>query len=152
VTTLYCYDPLYLEHDLPGHPESRRRLERIMASLADSGLQTRMSPIRPLPVDLALLEAVHSPAYVATIRQIAARGGGFLDADTYLGEHSYDAALLAAGGAVELVRAVVSGRATNGLALVRPPGHHAAGGRGMGFCLFNNIAGRRWMSSPWSAS
>jgi acetoin utilization deacetylase AcuC-like enzyme len=140
VTTAYCYDALYLEHDLPGHPESRRRLERVMASLVDSGLQTRMSPIRPLPVDLALLEAIHSPAYVATVRQIARRGGGFLDADTYLGAHSYDAALLAAGGAVELVRAVVSGGASNGFALVRPPGHHATSGQGMGFCLFNNIA------------
>jgi acetoin utilization deacetylase AcuC-like enzyme len=140
VTTAYCYDPLYLEHDLPGHPESRRRLERVMASLADTGLQTRMSPILPLPVDLALLEKVHSPAYVATVRQIALRGGGFLDADTYLGARSYDAALLAAGGAVELVRAVVSGSASNGFALVRPPGHHATPGRGMGFCLFNNIA------------
>ena len=140
MTTAYCYDPLYLEHDLPGHPESRGRLERVMASLAGTGLLARMTPIRPLPVDLALLEAVHSPAYVAAVRQIAGRGGGFLDADTYLGPRSYDAALLAAGGAVELVRAVVSGRATNGIALVRPPGHHATGGRGMGFCLFNNIA------------
>jgi acetoin utilization deacetylase AcuC-like enzyme len=71
---------------------------------------------------------------------MAGRGGGFLDADTYLGARSYDAALLAAGGVVELVRAVVSGRASNGFALVRPPGHHSTPARGMGFCLFNNIA------------
>jgi acetoin utilization deacetylase AcuC-like enzyme len=77
---------------------------------------------------------------VARVRQIAGRGGGFLDADTYLGSRSYDAALLAAGGLVEVVRAVVAGRATNGIALVRPPGHHATPARGMGFCLFNNIA------------
>ncbi len=111
-----------------------------MAALADAGLRTRMAPIRPLPIDLGLLEKVHAPAYVAKVRQIALRGGGFLDADTYLGARSYDAALLAAGGAAELVRAVVSGRASNGFALVRPPGHHATAARGMGFCLFNNIA------------
>jgi acetoin utilization deacetylase AcuC-like enzyme len=140
VTTAYCYDPLYLEHDLPGHPESRVRLERVVASLTDMGLLARMTPIRPLPVALGLLEAVHAPVYVARVRQISARGGGFLDADTYLGARSYDAALLAAGGAVELVRAVMSGRAANGIALVRPPGHHAMASRGMGFCLFNNIA------------
>jgi acetoin utilization deacetylase AcuC-like enzyme len=140
VTTAYCYDPLYLEHDLPGHPESRVRLERVMVSLADTGLLARMTPIRPLPVDLALLQAVHAPAYVATVRQISARGGGFLDSDTYLGPRSYDAALVAGGGVVDLVRAVISGRAANGIALVRPPGHHATSARGMGFCLFNNIA------------
>jgi acetoin utilization deacetylase AcuC-like enzyme len=140
VTTAYCYDPLYLEHDLPGHPESRGRLERVMASLVDTGLLARMTPIRPLPVELSLLKSVHAPAYVAAVRQISARGGGFLDSDTYLGPRSYDAALLAAGGAVELIRAVNSGRAANGIALVRPPGHHATAARGMGFCLFNNIA------------
>jgi acetoin utilization deacetylase AcuC-like enzyme len=140
VSTSYCYDPLYLEHDLTGHPESRMRLERVMASLAGVGLLERMLPIRPLPVDPDLLERVHAPAYVARVGQIAGRGGGFLDADTYLGPRSYDAALLAAGGLVELVRAVVAGRAANGIALVRPPGHHATPSRGMGFCLFNNIA------------
>jgi acetoin utilization deacetylase AcuC-like enzyme len=111
-----------------------------MVSLAKTGLVACMTPICPLPVDLSLLEAVHSPAYVAMVRQIASRGGGFLDSDTYLGPRSYDAALLAAGGAVELMRAVVSDRVSNGFALVRPPGHHAMSGRGMGFCLFNNIA------------
>ena len=70
MTTAYCYDPLYLEHDLPGHPESRLRLERVMVSLAKTGLVACMTPICPLPVDLSLLEAVHSPAYVAMVRQI----------------------------------------------------------------------------------
>jgi acetoin utilization deacetylase AcuC-like enzyme len=144
VTTAYCYDPLYLEHDLPGHPESRVRLEAVMASLASTGVLARMTPVRPLPAGLNLLEKVHSPAYVARVRQIAGQGGGFLDADTYLGPRSYDAALLAAGGAVELVRTVVLGRASNGFALVRPPGHHATPARGMGFCLFNNIAVAAW--------
>jgi acetoin utilization deacetylase AcuC-like enzyme len=140
VTTAYCYDPLYLEHDLPGHPESRTRLERVTASLAETGLLARMTSVRAAPVDLPLLEAVHAPEYVAAVRQISARGGGFLDADTYLGARSYDAALLAAGGAAEVVRAVMSDQVRNGIALVRPPGHHATRARGMGFCLFDNIA------------
>jgi len=140
LTTLYCFDPLYLEHNLAGHPENRARLEQIMATLTATGLSARMAPLRPRPVDLALLARVHSEDHVTAVRQLAERGGGYLDMDTYVGPASYDAALLAAGGAVELVRAVLDGRGHNGIALVRPPGHHATRGRGMGFCLFNNVA------------
>jgi len=32
------------------------------------------------------------------------------------------------------------GRARNAFCAVRPPGHHATRGRGMGFCLLNNAA------------
>lgn len=138
--TAYCYDPLYLAHDLDGHPESRVRLERIMAGLDAEGLLGRMASIAPQPADLALLARVHAESYIATVQRVAAGGGGFLDADTYLTGHSYDAARLAAGGTVELVQAVLAGRAHNGIALVRPPGHHATRARGMGFCLFNNVA------------
>jgi len=53
---------------------------------------------------------------------------------------SYDAALYAAGGAIEATDAVISGRTNSAFALVRPPGHHATSLTAMGFCLFNNIA------------
>jgi len=134
------YDPLFLEHDLPGHPESATRLERIVTKLVSAGVWQRMQPVIPQPVGLPLLERVHDPGYISRVREIAARGGGYLDADTYLVGRSYDAAMLAAGGTVELTRNVVAGDLRNGIALVRPPGHHAERRRGMGFCLFNNIA------------
>ncbi len=138
--TAYCYDPQFLKHDLPGHPENRSRLEHALAALEQSGLLVRMLPLTPRPVDLDLLGRVHSAGYIASLRALAQRGGGHLDADTYVGPASFDVALLAAGGLVELVRAVLEGQARNGIALVRPPGHHAVPARGMGFCLFNNIA------------
>jgi acetoin utilization deacetylase AcuC-like enzyme len=60
--------------------------------------------------------------------------------DTYVRSASYEAALMAAGGLVEATRSVLDGELDNAFALVRPPGHHALRARGMGFCLFNNVA------------
>jgi acetoin utilization deacetylase AcuC-like enzyme len=67
-------------------------------------------------------------------------GWGHLDADTFFCPETEEAAWLAAGGAVELCRAVVEGSVRRGIALLRPPGHHACSSRAMGFCLLNNIA------------
>ncbi len=139
-TTAYTYDPLFLAHHLSGHPESRTRLERVLAELEQTGLLARMTLIPPQPASRELLTAVHSADYVQALAALARRGGGHLDPDTYVGPRSYAAAELAAGGVVALVRAVVAGQARNAIALVRPPGHHARRGGGMGFCLLNNVA------------
>jgi acetoin utilization deacetylase AcuC-like enzyme len=71
---------------------------------------------------------------------VARRGGGWLDMDTVMSSGSYEAALYAAGGAIEAVAAVMGGEVNGAFALVRPPGHHATAGEAMGFCLFNNVA------------
>ena len=39
-----------------------------------------------------------------------------------------------------MIDEVIAGRADNGFALVRPPGHHAEYNAALGFCVFNNIA------------
>jgi acetoin utilization deacetylase AcuC-like enzyme len=88
---------------------------------------------------------VHTPAYVERLELITKRGGGHLDADTYVIGDTYEAALRAAGGLTNLVDAVMRRQADNGLALVRPPGHHALAYNGMGFCIFANVAvAARW--------
>lgn len=76
------------------------------------------------------------------IEKIAATVGhlSMLDPDTFTSPDSYDTALLAAGGILDVVDRVMSGELDNGFAAVRPPGHHAETQRPMGFCLFNNIA------------
>ncbi len=68
------------------------------------------------------------------------QGGGAADPDTVVGEHSYRAALHAAGGACEMTRALLAGEASLGFSALRPPGHHAERDRAMGFCLFNSAA------------
>jgi acetoin utilization deacetylase AcuC-like enzyme len=60
--------------------------------------------------------------------------------DTYTTPASWQLALDAAGGAAAVGRAVWEGKSQRGLALTRPPGHHATINRGMGFCLLNNVA------------
>jgi len=92
------------------------------------------------PITQERLERAHEPVYIEQVKRVAQRGGGHLDMDTYVRPASYDAALMAAGGLVEATRIVLDGELDNAFALVRPPGHHALRGRGMGFCLFNNVA------------
>ncbi|MFC2037450.1 histone deacetylase [Chloroflexota bacterium] len=138
--TGYVYDPIYLEHDLRGHPENQQRLKAILQVLEAHQMLERLTPIPVASITSERLERVHAPRYIEQVQRLAQRGGGHLDMDTYVCPASYDAALMAAGGLVEATRAVLDGQVDNALALVRPPGHHALRERGMGFCLFNNVA------------
>jgi acetoin utilization deacetylase AcuC-like enzyme len=140
MATGLVYDPRFLQHDQPGHVECRERLEATMEVLGQRGLRELLDDVPASPIPLEYLESVHHEPYIRRVREIAEKGGGNLDPDTYLNSHSYDVALLAAGGLVNLVDAVFEGQLDRGFALVRPPGHHALPGRGMGFCLFNNVA------------
>ena len=140
MATGYVYDPVYLEHDLRGHPENQQRLRKILDVMETHDMLKQLAHVPAAPVTQERLERAHEPHYIEQVWRVAQRGGGHLDADTYVRSASYDAALMAAGGLVEATRAVLDGELENAFALVRPPGHHALRGRGMGFCLFNNVA------------
>lgn len=140
MTTAYVYDPLYLRHDEPTHPENSRRLERAMEHLKETGLLQRLKSVPARDATVDELAAVHRASYIEQLRAAAEGHVGWLDPDTYIGPYSYAAALRAAGGLLSLTEAVMNDEATNGFALVRPPGHHAVASRAMGFCLFNNVA------------
>jgi acetoin utilization deacetylase AcuC-like enzyme len=132
-------DPRYAAHAGPaGHPERPERLSAVGAALDEFG--AAFARRAPRPAEPEELLAVHDRAYVEQVRRAAAMGSAQLDPDTFVSAASYDVALLAAGGCVDLALRVARGDARAGFAAVRPPGHHAEGDRAMGFCLFNNAA------------
>jgi acetoin utilization deacetylase AcuC-like enzyme len=77
---------------------------------------------------------------VSRIKALSAEMGGEAGEETPFGRGSYEIALLAAGGCLTAVDAVLDGKVDNAYALVRPPGHHAERDRGRGFCIFGNVA------------
>ncbi len=138
--------PVYLTHDAGrGHPESPERLKAIEGHLHKSGL---MDLLIAVPVvegnetDLVpWIDAVHAPAYRQALHKIIPREGvSYLDADTGVSAGSWPAALTAVGGTLSAVDQVMAGVVSNAFCAIRPPGHHAESRRGMGFCLFNNVA------------
>jgi acetoin utilization deacetylase AcuC-like enzyme len=133
--------PLYLEHVMdPGHPESPERLRVIYKMLEEDEMRDLLQMVKPRAATREELAMNHSPAYIDLVASTAGKPYFRLDMDTSTCSKSYEAALLAAGGLIELIKAVMEGRVDNGFALVRPPGHHAERDRAMGFCLFNNVA------------
>jgi acetoin utilization deacetylase AcuC-like enzyme len=137
----YVYDPLYLEHEYPGHPERPDRLRAIMAHLEESGTLARMVAVEPRDAAVDDLSLVHDPALIARIAGLTPGARPiWLDADTYVSARSYETALRAAGGVLAATDAVMDGLVSSAFCLVRPPGHHATPAQAMGFCLFNNVA------------
>ena len=106
MATGYVYDPIYLEHDLRGHPENQHRLQTILGVLKRYHMLERLMPISAVPITLARLEQCHTRQYIEHVQRVAQRGGGNLDMDTYVRAASYDAALMAAGGLIEATQAV----------------------------------------------
>ena len=123
------------------HPEHVGRLRAIPRALRDDfelfGALQHLEGRHATPDELAL---AHEPSYVALVRQLAEQGGGRLDADTIESEGSWDAGTAGAGCVLDAVDLALSGEAVRSFSAVRPPGHHALRGSGMGFCLFGNVA------------
>ncbi len=136
----FVYDPVYLKHDTGQHVENAGRLEAIISLLEETGLTRELELIKPRAASVEELSLVHDKQHISRIRDVAQRGGGWLDADTVMSADSYEAAVYAAGGAITATEAVISGQVASAFALVRPPGHHATPRQAMGFCLFNNVA------------
>jgi acetoin utilization deacetylase AcuC-like enzyme len=119
--------------------ESPERFPAALAGVEETERASVKVERRPCgPAPRSALEAVHAPAYLDRLEELAASGGGYVDFDTALNAHSWEAATLASGAAMGAVESALSGTAA--FAIARPPGHHAGRGYGMGFCLLNNAA------------
>ena len=153
--TGFVFHELYLWHDTgaaacevrPGltvqpdrhieNPEGKRRIRNL---LEVSGILDSLVAVKPHQAELAELKRVHSADYIDKIRRLSDSGGGNAGEDTSFGAGGFEIASLAAGGAIAAAKKIAQGDIINAYALLRPPGHHALPSRGMGFCIFNNIA------------
>jgi acetoin utilization deacetylase AcuC-like enzyme len=136
---LYMAHSSSYEHDTGAHPENAGRLRAIEATLDNAG----WPGLRRIEAPAATREqlgCVHSATHIDGIEEFCANGGGMIDVDTVTSEGSFEAALHAAGGAVDAVERLLAGDDSFAFCGLRPPGHHAETARAMGFCLFNNVA------------
>jgi len=120
--------------------ETKRRLNNVIHY---SGLIDKVDQLKARPATTAELCLVHTPNYVEYVQALSddtSKGCHTVGHDLSMAPGGYEIAALAAGGSIAMVDAALDGRITNGYALTRPPGHHAEPDKGMGYCIFNNIA------------
>ncbi len=124
-----------------GHPESPQRLHAITGHLRRTGLAAELRWQTAQRATTEQICAAHPASHLQDIQdKLPAEGLTMLDGDTLLCPDSLEAALHAAGAAVQAVDLVMEERADKAFCAVRPPGHHAEQAQSMGFCVFNNVA------------
>ncbi len=133
MTIIYHEDFLKLTQTM-GHPECPERLSSILSYLETNDVDVGI--VKPEPAARDVVEAVHTAEYLDFLRDF---GEGHMDMDSYIWPHTYDMAMLSAGGGLNAAEQAFE-KGEPAFALLRPPGHHAAEYRGCGFCYINNIA------------
>src|SRR5438552_3769190 len=135
-------DPFCKHHDTgAGHPESPARFDALIEGLKKAGLIEKLVPIDSRDATRDELLLCHASDYLSLAEHEILEGRVELSTgDTNICNDSWHVAVRAAGGVLNAVNAVMSGRLQNAFCAVRPPGHHASAHRGMGFCILNNVA------------
>ncbi len=139
--TAFHTDLIYTQHTLDGHPEHAGRLTAIISRLQELKLMERLISIAGREATHAELRRAHTQQHLELLEKLTKLGRPvMIGADTYALPESYQIARLAAGGLLQVTDVILNGEANNGLAAIRPPGHHATEAGAMGFCLLNNVA------------
>ncbi len=139
--TLFSHPSCYRHIAGDDHPEQPARLSAVNDQLIRSGMEFIVLQRDATPAEKHDLYRAHSRLYVDEIfAKTPVDGHIWLDPDTQMMPHSLDAALHAAGAAINAVDQVMSDTNQQAFCNVRPPGHHATRDQAMGFCIFNNVA------------
>ncbi|CAN6225983.1 unnamed protein product [Urochloa humidicola] len=144
------YDERMCAHATPDgeeHPENPERLRAIWRKLNAEGVASRCVALKAKEAEDKYIASVHSRNHVKLMKEISSKK---YDSSRnkiarkynsiYFNKGSSESAVLAAGSVIEVAEKVSAGELSSGIALVRPPGHHAEHDEAMGFCLFNNVA------------
>ena len=124
-----------------GHPEQPDRNKAVLKALDNAGISDKFRKVDPRPCEDSDILRCHSGKYLNTVKADVKAGETQLSTgDTTICPASLDIGRLAAGATLAAVDEVLAGKASNAFCVVRPPGHHATPDKGMGFCIFNNIA------------
>ncbi|WP_417850117.1 histone deacetylase [Thalassoglobus sp.] len=128
------------KHQTGQHPENPHRIHVLREMLDSFPKHERLKFAEVEQAEKQAITAVHPLDHLQNVQNVARAGGGRLDADTVVSPDSYRVATLAAGTVCKAVQLVLTGKDSQALCLIRPPGHHAVPEHAMGFCLFNNVA------------
>jgi acetoin utilization deacetylase AcuC-like enzyme len=150
--TGFLYDERYQLH-LTGdyHPEIPERLACVYRGIQEAGLLPQLIHIKASRTDMQWIDLVHDGRYILRFEAACLSGKSMFDnPDNQMCYDTYETALLAVGGILDVAKRVMEGELDNAFCAVRPPGHHAEVNRAMGFCYFNNVAiAARYLQKRW---
>ncbi len=118
-------------------PDTKRRL---LGLLEATGYANNLIRLSPRTATMEELTRFHTRAYVDQVAELSKVGFGEVGRSAYVGAGTHEIAMLAVGGAIVATEAVLNGDVDNAYAIVRPAGHHAERDRGLGFCIYANVA------------
>ncbi|KAK3762822.1 hypothetical protein RRG08_040517 [Elysia crispata] len=144
----YVFDANMRAHKLGGHPEQPDRISAIYTRLSEWKLLKRLLRVPSRLAKKSEILWIHSEEYIQDLvvtETMEEEELGRLPLkrsylSVYMNQKSLYCALLSCGSVLNLVEAILSKQTQSGVAIVRPPGHHAECTKAMGFCFFNNVA------------